>query len=189
MTFGSLLGLVGGYFGGATDAVLGKIVDVWLGLPAIIMALLIITLLGVGIDRVVLAVGIAGVPRFARIARGQTLSIRQNTYVEAARASGATDGRIILRHILANATPSLIVFATLRVGGAILQGSGLGFLGLGVQPPAPEWGTMLSEARDYMRHAPWLMIFPGAMVFLTVVCVNMLGDFLRTVIDPRLRGR
>ena len=189
LTCGTALGLVTGFFGGKIDAVGSKLIDMWLGFPTIMVALLIIAILGIGIQNAIIAVGISGIPRFARMVRGQTLSVRENVYVEAARAIGASGRDILTRHILPNVQGPIIVLATLGIGGAILSTSALGFLGLGVQPPAPEWGTMLSEAREFMRYAPWLMIFPGAMVFLTVMSVNLLGDFLRASFDPRLRGR
>jgi ABC-type dipeptide/oligopeptide/nickel transport system permease subunit len=189
LTCGTALGLITGFFGGKIDAVGSKLIDMWLGFPTIMVALLIIAILGIGIQNAVIAVGISGIPRFARMVRGQTLSVRENVYVEAARAIGASGRGILTRHILPNVQGPIIVLATLGIGGAILSTSALGFLGLGVQPPAPEWGTMLSEAREFMRYAPWLMVFPGAMVFLTVMSVNLLGDFLRASFDPRLRGR
>jgi ABC-type dipeptide/oligopeptide/nickel transport system permease subunit len=189
LTLGTALGLVTGFFGGKIDAIGSKLIDMWLGFPTIMVALLVIAILGIGIQNAVIAVGISGIPRFARMVRGQTLSVRENVYVEAARAVGASGPGILTRHILPNVQGPIIVLATLGIGGAILSTSALGFLGLGVQPPSPEWGTMLAEAREFMRYAPWLMIFPGAMVFLTVMSVNLLGDFLRASFDPRLRGR
>lgn len=189
MAAGSLIGLLTGFFGGGFDSIGSKVVDIWLGFPDLILALLIITVLGVGIENVVLAVGISGVPGFARIVRGSTLSVRENIYVEAARALGASNGRILYSHVLSNVRGPIIVLATLTIGRAILATSSLGFLGMGVQPPTAEWGTMLSENREFMRQAPWLMLFPGLTVFATVVAVNLLGDFLGELLDPRLRAR
>jgi len=188
MVFGTLLGLVTGYFGGRVDALGTKVIDIMLGFPPIMLALLIIAILGIGISNVVLAVGIGAVPRFARIVRGATISARENVYVEAARAIGAGPARLLIGHILPNVAAPIIVLATLYTGRAILESSALGFLGMGVQPPTPEWGSMLSEGREFMRHAWWLMVFPGTALFLTVVSINLLGDFLRQVLDPRLRG-
>ncbi|MGQ0572289.1 MAG: ABC transporter permease [Armatimonadota bacterium] len=185
---GTLLGLVTGYFGGRIDSIGTKVIDIMLGFPPIMLALLIIAILGIGISNVILAVGIGGIPRFARIVRGATISTRENMYVEAARAMGASSPRLILGHILPNVSAPIIVLATLYIGRAILESSALGFLGMGVQPPTPEWGSMLSEGREFMRHAPWLMVFPGVVLFLTVVSINLLGDYLRHVLDPRLRG-
>jgi len=185
---GTLLGLVTGYFGGRIDSFGTKLIDIMLGFPPIMLALLIIAILGIGISNVILAVGIAGIPRFARIVRGATISAKENVYVEAARAMGATAPRLLLGHILPNVSAPIIVLATLYIGRAILESSALGFLGMGVQPPTPEWGSMLSEGREFMRHAWWLMVFPGAVLFLTVISVNLLGDYLREVLDPRLKG-
>ena len=186
---GSLLGLAAGFFGGRIDSVGSGVVDIMLGFPPIMLALLIIAVFGVGLQNVVVAVGVGGVPRFARVVRGTTLSVREHVYIEATRATGAGLWRTLLRHVRPNVLPPIVVLATLYMGSAILDTSSLGFLGLGVQPPAPEWGTMLSEGRDFMRFAPWLMFFPGVMVFIAVVAINLLGDYLRAVLDPRLRGR
>lgn len=189
MVLGSLLGLASGFLGGRVDTVGSGIIDIMLGFPPIMLALLIIAVLGVGIQNVVIAVGVGGVPRFARVVRGTAIAIRENAYIEAGRAMGAGVARLILRHVVPNALPPIIVLATLYVGSAILDTSSLGFLGLGVQPPTPEWGTMLSEGREFMRYAPWLMVFPGMMVFVTVVGINLVGDYLRAALDPRLKGR
>ncbi|MDR7417369.1 MAG: ABC transporter permease [Armatimonadota bacterium] len=186
--FGTLLGLATGYFGGRVDSLGSKLIDIMLGFPPIMLALLIIAVLGIGMVNVVVAVGIGGIPRFARIVRGATISARENVYVEAARAVGMSAWRLLFRHILPNVAAPIIVLATLYTGRAILESSALGFLGMGVQPPTPEWGSMLSEGREFMRHAWWLMVFPGVSLFLTVVSINLLGDFLREVLDPRLRG-
>lgn len=189
MVCGSALGLATGFYGGTVDNIGRRVIDIWLGFPEIMLALLIIAVLGIGISNVILAVGLSGAPRFARIVRGSTLTIRETAYVEAIRASGATSSRIVLRHILPNVRALIIVMATLYLGRAVLESAALGFLGMGVQPPSPEWGTMLSEGREFMRYAPWLMLIPGTVLFLTVVSVNLLGDYLRHVLDPRLRGQ
>jgi ABC-type dipeptide/oligopeptide/nickel transport system permease subunit len=186
--FGTLMGLATGYFGGRVDSLGSKLIDIMLGFPPIMLALLIIAVLGIGMINVVVAVGIGGIPRFARIVRGATISARENVYVEAARAVGMSSWRLLFRHVLPNVAAPIIVLATLYTGRAILESSALGFLGMGVQPPTPEWGSMLSEGREFMRHAWWLMVFPGVSLFLTVVSINLLGDFLREVLDPRLRG-
>ncbi len=188
LVFGTSLGLVTGYFGGRVDAFGTKAIDIMLGFPPIMLALLIIAISGIGISNVIFAVGIGGIPRFARIVRGATISARENVYVEAARAMGASAPRLILGHILPNVSAPIIVLATLYIGRAILESSALGFLGMGVQPPTPEWGSMLSEGREFMRHAWWVMVFPGAVLFLTVVSINLLGDYLREILDPRLKG-
>jgi peptide/nickel transport system permease protein len=186
---GSLLGMVTGFVGRRVDAIGLRIIDIWLGFPSIMLALLVIAVLGIGIRSVVLAAGVAGIPGFARVTRGITISVRENTFVEAARAAGASNTRILFRHILPNIQGTIIVLATLRLGQAILVTSALGFLGMGVQPPTPEWGTMLSEGREFMRAAPWLMIIPGMMLFVTVLSVNLLGDYLREAFDVHLRLR
>ena len=186
---GSLLGLATGFFRGSVDTVGSGVIDIMLGFPPIMLALLVIAVLGVGLQNVVIAVGVGGIPRFARIVRGTALAIRENVYIEAGYALGASRARLILRHVLPNAMPPIIVLATLYIGSAILDTSSLGFLGLGVQPPTPEWGTMLSEGREFMRYAPWLMFFPGMMVFVTVVAINLVGDHLRAALDPRLQDR
>lgn len=189
VVLGSVLGLATGFLGGLTDTVGSGSIDIMLGFPPIMLALLIIAVLGVGIQNVVIAIGVAGIPRFARIVRSTAIAIREHTYIEAGRAMGASASRLILRHVLPNALPPIIVLATLYIGSAILDTSSLGFLGLGVQPPTPEWGTMLAEGREFMRYAPWLMVFPGMLVFVTVVAINLVGDYLRAVLDPRLKGR
>jgi len=143
--------------------------------------------LGPGLNNVMIAVGVAGIPTYARVARGSTLQARQHVYVEAARTLGAGDARIIFRHILPNVVAPLIVLMTLGVAGAMLAAAGLSFLGLGAQPPTPEWGAMLSTGRTYIRDAWWLSTFPGLAIMVTVLAVNLLGDGLRDALDPRLR--
>jgi len=189
LAVGSLWGLVTGFSGGRIDAIGSGAIDIMLGVPPIMLALLVVAVLGVGIQNVVLAVGIAGIPRFARIVRGSTLAVRESSYVDAVRATGAAAPRILLRHVLPNVLAPIIVVGTLQSGSAILETASLGFLGLGVQPPAAEWGTMLSEGREFMRRAPWVMLFPGGMLFLTVLSTNLVGDYVREALDPRLRGR
>lgn len=181
------VGLLAGYFGGRTDMVLMRIIDVLLAFPGILLALVILTFLGGSMTNLSLALGIAGMPRFARLVRGCVLSIRELEFVSAATACGATDTRVMVRHVLFNIVPTIVIFASLTVGGKILDAAALGFLGLGVQPPTPEWGLMLSEARNYMRVVPRLAIMPGMAIFLTVLCFNLVGDGLRDVLDPKLR--
>jgi ABC-type dipeptide/oligopeptide/nickel transport system permease subunit len=163
-------------------------IDVMLGFPAIILSTLVVAVLGVGVENAV-AVGISGVPRFARIVRAASLAAKQLPYVEAARALGAGSLRIMWRHLLPNLMPVLIVLATLDLGNAIISTATLSFLGLGAQPPTPEWGAMLNSGREYMRYAPWTMIFPGLALFLAVMSVNLLGDRLSQLLDPRTRER
>jgi ABC-type dipeptide/oligopeptide/nickel transport system permease subunit len=189
LLFGALLGIAIGYGGGAVDRVGARLIDALLCFPPIILAILIVAVLGVGLWNAALAVGISGIPRFARITRAATLSLAARDFVEAARAIGAGTPRVVLRHLLPNLAPILIVIATLDLGGAVLFTATLSFLGLGAQPPTPEWGAMLNAGREYVRYAPWTMIFPGAALFLTVMAVNLVGDRLSLVLDPRQRGR
>ena len=188
VVFGTLLGVSIGYGGGWVDRLGARLIDALLCFPPIILAILIVAVLGVGLWNAALAVGISGIPRFARIARAATLSIASRDFVEAARSIGAGSPRIVLRHLLPNLAPVLIVLSTLDLGAAVLFTATLSFLGLGAQPPTPEWGAMLNAGREYVRYAPWTMIFPGLALFLTVMAVNLVGDRLSTVLDPRQRS-
>lgn len=183
--FGSLFGIFIGFAGGRIDAVGSRIIDVMFGFPSIVLSIMIVAVLGVGLVNVVIAVGIADVPHFARVLRGAVLSAKEQLFVEASRALGAGDLRIMLRHVLPNVFPTMIVLATLNLGNAILSTAALSFLGLGAQPPTPEWGAMLNSGREFMRYNPSVMIFPGLALFLAVMSVNLLGDRLRQVLDPR----
>ncbi|MBC7637687.1 MAG: ABC transporter permease [Acetobacteraceae bacterium] len=189
LLFGSLLGIVIAYAGGWTDRIGARVIDAMLCFPSIILAILIVAVLGVGLLNAALAVGISGIPRFARITRAAALPLVARDFVEAARSVGAGHGRIVLRHLLPNLAPILIVIATLDLGGAVLFTATLSFLGLGAQPPTPEWGAMLDAGREYVRYAPWTMIFPGLALFLTVMAVNLVGDRLSLILDPRQRDR
>jgi ABC-type dipeptide/oligopeptide/nickel transport system permease subunit len=189
LLFGALLGMVIAYGGGRIDAVGARVIDALLCFPPIILAILIVAVLGVGLWNAALAVGISGIPRFARITRAATLSLVARDFVEAARAVGSGHLRIVLRHLLPNLAPILIVISTLDLGGAVLFTATLSFLGLGAQPPTPEWGAMLNAGREYVRYAPWTMIFPGLALFLTVMAVNLVGDRMSLVLDPRQRDR
>ena len=186
---GTLLGLAAGYYGRWVDRAISWLVDVILAFPSILLALTIIAALGPGIANMVLAVGIAGIPHYARLVRGQVMSARRQPYVRAALTVGCTDLRVLWRHILPNLFGSIIVLATVDVGWAILNASALSFLGLGVQPPLPEWGAMLNEGRAYLRDAPWLTMAPGLAIALTVLAMNVLGDALRDAFDPRTKNR
>jgi peptide/nickel transport system permease protein len=183
---GVTLGLLAGYAGGAVDMLVMRLIDVMLSFPTLVLALAITATLGPGITNTMIAVGIVSVPRYARVVRGQVLSLREQLYVLAARALGASGLRVCLRHVLPNVVPTLIVLASLSTAGAILAEASLSFLGLGVQPPAPSWGSMLDRGRDYLDLAPWIAIAPGAAIFLTVLGFNFLGDALRDALDPRL---
>ncbi|MBM3471603.1 MAG: ABC transporter permease [Armatimonadetes bacterium] len=181
------LGLISGYAGGRLDVIVMRVMDVLLAFPAILLAIAIVGALGPGLRNAIVAVGIVGIPAFARVVRGAALVIRAQDYVEAARAMGAGAGRVVTRHVFPNATAPVIVQATLSVGGAILASAGLSFLGLGVQPPTPDWGGMLSSGREFMLQAWWIATFPGIAIMLTVLGFNLVGDALRDLLDPRLR--
>lgn len=189
LVFGGLLGMVAGYAGGRFDALAVRAMDVMLGFPPVVLAILVVAVLGVGLWNAALAVGIAGVPRFARVVRGAALQLAARDFVDGARAAGAGSARIVGRHMLPNLAPTLIVLASLDLGNAVLFTATLSFLGLGAQPPTPEWGAMLNSGREYIRYAPWTMLFPGGALFLAVMAVNLVGDRLGQVLDPRQRGR
>jgi peptide/nickel transport system permease protein len=180
------LGALSGFRGGLTDLLIQRLADVLLSFPGFLLALSLVSLLGVGLQNVIIAVGISAIPSFIRLVRASVLSIREHVFVEAARALGQRPGIILVRHVLPNAMAPIIVQATLNLGSSILVAAGLGFLGLGVQPPTAEWGTMLGEGRQYIFRAPLLTLFPGLAIFLAVLGFNLLGDGLRDALDPRL---
>ncbi len=182
---GGLFGMAIGYAGRRTDALGTAAIDIMLGFPPIILAILLVAMFGVGLVNAAVAVGIAGIPRFARVVRGATLALMGRDFVEAAHALGARRARVVLRHLLPNLLPTLVVLATLDLGNAVLFTATLSFLGLGAQPPTPEWGAMLNAGREYVRYAPWTMVYPGLALFLTVMAVNLVGDRLNQVFDPR----
>jgi peptide/nickel transport system permease protein len=163
------------------------VVNVMLAFPGILLALSIAAVLGPGLDKAMLAVGIAAIPDFLRTIRGAVLSLKEETYIEAAKCTGCTNRRIVFRHIAPNLLAPVIVLSTLWIGTAILVGASLSFLGLGAQRPVPEWGLMVAEGREYLRTAWWLSTFPGVTITLTVIALNLLGDGLRDALDPRLR--
>ncbi|HYK96941.1 MAG TPA: ABC transporter permease [Candidatus Acidoferrales bacterium] len=183
---GGLVGLVAGYFGGWPDRILMRIIDVQLGFPGVLLALVIITILGSGLEKVTIAVGIGGIPRFARVVRGSVLNTKNDLFVEAARSVGASDVRIMFTHLVPQTLGAAITIATFGLATAILSIAGLSFLGLGAQPPTAEWGLMLSEARRYLRVAWWLAVVPGVAIIAVVMCVNLLGDAVRDALDPRI---
>jgi peptide/nickel transport system permease protein len=187
-TVGTLLGLVAGYAGRILDEIIMRALDVLFAFPAILLAIAILAALGRGIANAMVAIGVVYIPIFARIARGAVLSVRNEDFVEAARAVGANDVRILFRHIFPNALAPLIVETTLSLAFAILAEAALSFFGLGTQPPDPSWGRMLSEGRAYFRQSFWMGLFPGLAIMLTVMGFNFLGDGLRDVLDPRLRN-
>jgi peptide/nickel transport system permease protein len=183
------IGVVSGYFGGAIDTVVQRLVDAMIAFPGLILILLIVAIWGNTLNNVILALAFFGIAGTSRIMRSATLAVRNQTYMEAARAMGASHLRIIVLHVLPNVTATAITLATLGLGTVILAEASLGFLGLGVPPPNPTWGNMLSgQARQFMVQAPWLAIFPGLVLSLAIFGFNMLGDALRDLLDPRLRG-
>ena len=186
LVIGVPLGTVSGFYGGWLDLVIQRVIDVFLSFPGFLLALTLVAVLGVGITNVVVAVGLGVVPAFVRLTRASTLSIRSRNYVEAARAAGASGISIIWRHVLPNALPPVVIQATLGLGATLLTAAGLGFLGLGVQQPTPEWGAMLGEGRSYIFSNPNLATFPGLAIFLTVLGFNLAGDGLRDALDPTL---
>jgi peptide/nickel transport system permease protein len=185
---GTALGLIAGYRRGLVEATLMRIMDGMLAVPTLVLALAITSALGPGIVNAMLAIGVTGIPVFARLVRGQTLAIRGLEYVHAAYLLGASPARVVLRHVLPNIVSTIIVQASLSMAMAILAEAGLSFLGLGVQPPAPTWGSMITTARDFLQRDPWLMLAPGAALCLVVLALNLLGDALRDTLDPRVRG-
>lgn len=183
------LGVTSGYFGGAYDLVVQRIVDAWMSFPFFVIALSVMAVLGPGLMNVVLSIAVVVTAASSRVIRGATIAVAHNTYVEAARAIGCGHLRIVMRYILPNVMATIIILATIGLGGVILGESALSFLGFGVPPPYPSWGAMLSgSGRTYMYRAPWMAIWPGAAISLAVFGFNMLGDALRDVLDPRLRG-
>ncbi len=187
LAVGVPLGAISGFRGGIADLVIQRFADILLSIPGFLLALSLVAMLGVGVTNVIVAVGISGVPSFIRLVRGSVLSIREQTYVEAAKALGQRERIIVFRHVLPNALAPVVVRATLYLGEASLIAAGLGFLGLGVQPPTAEWGTMLGEGRQYIFRAPALTTFPGLAIFLAVLGFNLVGDGLRDALDPRMR--
>ncbi len=187
VVIGLFLGALSGYFGNIPDAFIMRIADIFFAFPYILGAIVIMTVLGPGIVNIFIAIGILGWASFARILRGSILSIKNKEYIEAAKALGASNYRIITKHIFPNAFAPIIVYATMNIGTAIIVEAALSFLGLGVQPPTPAWGKMLSESLNYIDIAPWMMLFPGLAIVITVLGFVLLGDGLRDAFDPRLR--
>ncbi len=186
-TIGTLLGLVAGYYRGPVSIGVVMLADAMLAFPSILLALSIVAALGPGLMNTMIAVGVSWIPGFIRIVRASVLSVKELQYVDAARVIGSPDSRIILRHILPNVLAPVIVLCTLGVAGAILIGASLSFLGLGAQPPTPEWGAILNDGRSILRIAPWVSTFPGIAIMITVLAMNLLGDGLRDALDPRMK--
>jgi peptide/nickel transport system permease protein len=181
------LGVISGYYGGAIDSVIMRIIDVLLAFPGILLAIALVSVLGGSIGNVIIAVAVFSIPTFARVVRGSTLTIKKLEYIDAVKALGASDLRVIVKHILPNVLSPIIVQATLRIAIAILVASSLSFLGLGAQPPSPEWGRMLSDGRNYMFDYPHVALFPGLAIALVVLAFNLFGDGLRDALDPKTK--
>ncbi len=182
---GVLFGMISGYFGGKTDSIIMRLMDVMLAFPAILLAIAIVAVRGPGLGNTMLAVAVVGIPGYARVMRSMVLSLREREFVLAARMVGAKDRHIMFRHIFPNSLSPLIVQATLGIGGAILFAAALGFLGLGAQPPTPEWGAMIGDAIPFLRTEPHMVFFPGIAIMIVVLGFNLLGDGLRDALDPQ----
>ena len=186
---GVVLGVAAGYFGGRLDSVVTRVVDITLAFPYLLLAMIVVAILGPGLTNAMLAIAVVYTPQFIRVVRGVVLSVKEQEFVEGARAVGAGSLRILARCILPNIVSPIIVMATLTIGFMIVETAGLSFLGLGASPPTPEWGSMLATGRSFMLTAPWIATFPGLAILVTVVAFNLVGDGLRDLLDPRLRGR
>ena len=184
--FGAVLGLIAGYYGGIWDSLISRISDVLFAFPGLILAIAIVAILGPGLYNVVIAVVVFRTPTFARLVRSSTLQVKNSVFVQAARSLGASDTRLLFKHILPSALPSIIVQYSLSIGGSIMTAASLSFLGMGASPPTPEWGLLLSNARTYVYTSWHYAVFPGLAIFLTVLCFNLVGDGLRSALDPKL---
>ena len=185
---GCALGAVAGYYGGVLDNIIMRCTDVLMAIPSILLNISIVAALGTGLQNVMIAIGISSVPAYCRIMRASLLSLKEQEFVDASRAAGASDVHIIIQHILPNSLAPLIVQATLKIGGAILSCASMSFIGLGIVPPTPEWGAMLSTGRDFLRDAPHLTEFPGMAIMFAVFAMNLMGDGLRDALDPKLKN-
>lgn len=185
---GGILGAIAGYYEGQVDNVIMRLMDILMAIPNVLLAIAIVATLGTGLVNLMIALGISAIPRFARVVRATTLTIRREEYIEAAVASGLNDYQIIATHILPNCLPPIIVQISLGIADAILMAAGLSFIGLGIQPPNPEWGTMLSEGRQFIRGYAYMTYFPGLAIVLTTLSLNLLGDGLRDALDPKMKN-
>ncbi|WP_100489033.1 ABC transporter permease [Sporolactobacillus pectinivorans] len=183
--FGTFLGVIAGYFGKIIDTVISRFFDILLAFPSILLSIAIVSVLGPSLNNALIAIAIVNIPVFGRLVRSRVLTVKEEEYVVAARSVGMGNTRIILNHILPNSFAPIIVQGTLNIATAILDAAGLGFLGMGAQPPQPEWGTMLSDSRQYITDAPWTVLFPGLAIILVVIGFNLMGDGLRDALDPR----
>ena len=185
---GLFIGVISGYFGGKIDAVIMRVVDVMLAFPGFLLALALVATMGSSLESVIIAIAVAYSPRNAMVMRSVVLTVREITYIEAAQAMGANHLRIMLLHLLPNAFPPLIVIASIQAATAITAEAGLSFLGLGIQPPTPTWGAVIADGREFVRSAPWICISAGLVIMIAVMALNLLGDSLRDILDPRMRG-
>ncbi|MBO1002257.1 ABC transporter permease [Pseudogracilibacillus auburnensis] len=188
LIFGTLFGLIAGYFGRWIDMIISRIFDIMLAFPSILLAIAIVAILGASLQNALIAIAIINIPIFGRLVRSKVISLREEEFILAARAQGMKNGRIIFHHILPNSLAPIIVQTTLGFGTAILDAAALGFLGLGAQPPLPEWGKMLADSRDFIQLAPWTLIAPGLCIMLVVLGFNLIGDGLRDALDPRMKN-
>ncbi len=189
LSFGVVMGAVAGYFGGLTDLIIMRIVDIMLSIPAILLAIVIVSILGADLFNAMIAIGIVGIPTFARIVRSSVLAEKEKEYVVASRVNGAGDFRLIMSVVLPNCTTPMIVQATMWFASAVLEAAGLSFLGLGAQPPTPEWGAMLADSLQFITTSYWMIVYPGIAIFLTVIGFNLVGDGLMDVLDPKLKEK
>jgi peptide/nickel transport system permease protein len=185
---GSMLGIIAGYYGRWIDGIISRLFDIMLAFPSILLAIGIVAVLGPSLQNALIAIAVINIPNFGRLIRSRVLSIKQEEYIMAAKAIGMSDTRILFHHILPNSMAPIIVQGTLAIATAIIEAAALGFLGLGAQPPNPEWGKMLADSKDFLTQAPWTMIFPGLAIMLTVLGFNLMGDGLRDALDPRMKS-
>ncbi len=185
---GTFLGIVAGYYGRWVDTIISRIFDIMLAFPSILLAIAVVAILGPSLQNALIAIAVINVPNFGRLVRSKVLSIKQEEYIMSARAIGMKDSRILFRHILPNSISPVIVQATLAIATAIIEAAALGFLGMGAQPPTPEWGKMLADSKNYITNAPWTLFFPGMAIMLTVLGFNLMGDGLRDVLDPKMKN-
>jgi len=188
MAAGIPLGMVGGYRGGRIDNLVLRFIDIFMSFPIVILGLLVLAIMGPGLIKIVIAIGVALTPRIARLARGSTISVKGKEYIEAARAVGQNDGKIMFIHVLPNISGEILVMGTLWIATAIIVEASLSFIGLGVRPPTPSWGAMIRDGLDQLTNAPWLSLFPGLAIFTSVFSFNLIADGLRDISDPKLRG-
>ncbi|SFE56261.1 peptide/nickel transport system permease protein [Bacillus sp. OV194] len=185
---GSALGIIAGYYGKFIDGIISRIFDILLAFPSILLAIAVVSVLGPSLRNALIAIAIINVPIFGRLVRSRVLSVKEEEYITAAKAIGMKDSRILIHHVLPNSMAPIIVQGTLAIATAIIEAAALGFLGLGAQPPTPEWGKMLADSRDFIIQAPWTVIFPGIAIMLTVLGFNLMGDGLRDALDPRMKN-